>query len=88
MEANGGYGGFTVSQWSTWFPHSTLCIRANSTKAAAQIIESIWRKWDIVADRPLPEGVERIWNKHSKKSDVVWKRGGISYYIPMSNPSV
>jgi len=52
-----------VSQLCTRLPHSTLCIKTNSRKAAAQIIASIWRKWDIVNARPLPEGVERVWSE-------------------------
>jgi hypothetical protein len=40
-------------------------------KAAAGIIESIWRKWDVENDRPLPDGVERVWNELEWESEVV-----------------
>jgi hypothetical protein len=80
-------GGFAVSQLCTCFSHSTLCITSNSRKDAAPIMESIWRKWDIVRDRPLQEGVERVWSEHGEKSEVVWKKTGIPYYITTSNLS-
>jgi hypothetical protein len=63
-------------------------IKTNSRKAAGTMLASIWRKWDIVNDRPLPEGVERIWREHDRKSEVVWKKNGSPYYASVSNSSV
>jgi hypothetical protein len=56
-------------------------------KAAAGIIESIWRKWDIDNDRPLPDGVERVWNELNRKHDVVWSKSETLYYAPRSASS-
>jgi hypothetical protein len=85
VEANGD---FPVSPLCMRLSHSTLCITTNSIKDAAQIIASIWRKWDIVNDRPLPEGVERVWSEHGgRKSEVVWKKTGRPYYTSTSNSS-
>ena len=56
-------------------------------QAAAGVIESIGRKWDIENDRPFPEGVERVWSEPSKRSDVVWKKTGSPYYTSQSNSS-
>ena len=51
-------------------------------KDAAQIIESIWREWDILNDRPLPEGVERVWSwSRGGLSQVVWKETRSPYYM-------
>jgi hypothetical protein len=83
VEANGI---FSIPQSCTRLPYSTLCKRTNSRKDAAQIIESIWRKWDIVNDRPLPEGVERVWRRGSD-SATVWKKTGSPYYASVSNSS-
>jgi len=84
MEANGE---LPVSRSCTHLTHGALCMTTNSRKDAALIIESIWRKWDIVNDRPLPEGVERVFDTHDEKSEVVWKKTGSPYYSSMSNSS-
>jgi hypothetical protein len=68
--------------------NNTPSIRTNLRKTAGPIIASIWRKWDIVNDRPLPEGVERVWSEHGGKSEVIWKKTGSSYYTSTSNSSV
>jgi hypothetical protein len=67
VEANGD---FPIPQSCTRLPHSTLCKGTNPRKAAGPIMESIWRKWDIVDDRPFPEGVERVWSKHDWRSEI------------------
>jgi hypothetical protein len=81
----GANGSFAFSQWGTHLPHTRLRTRTNARKAAAQIIESIWRKWDIVNDRPFPEGVERVWPEGGRKSEVVWSRNRRPYYSTIPN---
>jgi hypothetical protein len=84
VEVNGGFG---VSQECTCLSHSTLCITTNSRKATASILESIWQKWDIVDDGPLPEGVERVFPPYGHRSEVVWKKTREPYYTSTSNSS-
>ncbi|KIM20813.1 hypothetical protein M408DRAFT_30080 [Serendipita vermifera MAFF 305830] len=41
------------------------------------IIRSIWRKWDIANDSPLPDGVVRAWGRGSRISHpakLLWKK--------------
>ena len=75
-----------LSQPCTRLSHSTLFIGTNPTKAARLIIASICRKWDIVNDRPLPEGVERVFGEYGRKSEVIWKKTGSPYYTIVLNP--
>jgi hypothetical protein len=79
----GENGDVPVSQCCTRLSSSPRCKGTNPRKDAAQIIASIWRKWDIVNDRPLPEGVERVWREHEMKSEVVWKKPERPYYTSM-----
>ena len=64
-----------------------LCTVINPKKATGPIIASIWRKWDIVNNCPLPDGVERVWSERDSKSEVVWKKTGNPYYIFVSKSS-
>jgi hypothetical protein len=62
----------------------------NSKQDAWRIIESIWRKWDIVNDCPLPEGVERVsgYGQWGRESMVVWKKTGTQYYTVAETSSL
>ncbi|KIM20811.1 hypothetical protein M408DRAFT_30078 [Serendipita vermifera MAFF 305830] len=48
-------------------------------KDAANIIKSIWRKWDIMNDSALPDGVERNWDKEKARSSLIWAKTRESY---------
>ncbi|KIM20389.1 hypothetical protein M408DRAFT_334001 [Serendipita vermifera MAFF 305830] len=57
-------------------PAQHLMYGKNSTSI---IMRDIWRKWDIEKDIPFPEGVERMWNKETKKSEVLYAKTRLPY---------
>lgn len=45
----------------------------------SELLASVWRKWDPTCDQPLPDGVERQWNRKSRSPEVVWMKTGWLY---------
>jgi len=79
---------FLLSHNIVRISHISDCVHElTQEKGAARVIKSIWSKWDIENDCPLPEDVERVWREGGANSGVVWKKCGSLYYTSMSKLS-